>query len=120
MYNQIRIVLYLFAILIFVACKDINQQKLPVDAGTRKLQVELRMPEAWKRIVIGPKNAKAYPKVPYTFSMFMTGESTGTLKPYLIISSEISQLNQQRTIENTQEESFINISIPVLHGLNRL
>ena len=43
------------------------------------------MPEAWQRIVIGPKNAKEYPKVPHKFSMFMTGESTGALKPYLLI-----------------------------------
>ena len=42
-----------------------------------------------------------YPKVPTRFSMFMTGESTGPLKPYLNISSETSQLNQQRPIEYT-------------------
>ena len=93
MKNPIKIILSLFAVLSIVACKDINQQKLPVDSGGRKLQVELRMPEAWKRIVIGPKNAKAYPKVPRTFYMFMSGESTVKLKPYLNVSCEISRLS---------------------------
>jgi len=85
MNNQIRIFLYLFLALVLVACKDINQQKLTVDAGTRKLQVELRMPEPWKKIVIGPSNPIEYPRIPQRFSMFMTGESTGALKPYLLI-----------------------------------
>jgi len=98
MNNQIRIFLYLFVALVLVACKDINQQKLPVDSGDRKLQVELRMPEPWKRIVIGPKNAKEYPKVPHKFSMLMAGESAVALKRYLIISSKISQLSQQHTV----------------------
>jgi len=91
MNNQIRIILYLFAVLIIVSCKDVNQQKVSVDTGGRKLQVELKMPEAWKRIVIGPKNAKEYPKVPHTFSMFMTGESTGALKPYLLIEDSTGE-----------------------------
>ena len=43
------------------------------------------MPEPWEHIIIGPSQQKEYPKVPSHFSMFMTGESTGALKPYLII-----------------------------------
>jgi len=85
MNNHIKIILCFVTALAIAGCKDVNQQKLPVDSGGRKLQVELRMPEAWQKIVIGPKNAKAYPKVPRKFSMFMTGETTGALKPYLII-----------------------------------
>ena len=96
-YLSIKILL-LIALLTFVSCKKVHQQ-LPQSNTGRKLQVELRMPEAWKRIVIGPKNAKEYPKVPHTFSMFMTGESTVALKPNLIISSKINQLSQQRPIE---------------------
>ena len=49
------------------------------------LQVELWMPEPWKKIVIGPTNPIEYPNIPQRFSMFMTGESTGALKPYLLI-----------------------------------
>ena len=49
------------------------------------LQVELRMPEPWKKIVIGPTDPIEYPKIPQRFSMFMTGESSGALKPYLLI-----------------------------------
>ena len=51
----------------------------------RMLQVELRIPEAWKKIVIGPADSIEYPNIPQSFSMFMTGESTGALKPYLLI-----------------------------------
>jgi len=43
------------------------------------------MPEPWKKIVIGPTRSKEYHKIPQSFSMFMTGESTGALKPYLLI-----------------------------------
>ena len=45
----------------------------------------LQMPEPWKKIVIGPKHSIEYPKIPQRFSMFMTGESTRALKPYLLI-----------------------------------
>ncbi len=49
------------------------------------LQVELKIPEPWKKIVIGPSDAIEYPQIPQRFSMFMTGESTGALKPYFLI-----------------------------------
>ena len=84
--------------MVFAGCRDVNQQRVAVDSGGRKLQVELRMPKAWKRIVIGPTNAKEYPKVISRFSMFMTGESTGALKPYLNVSFEIIQRSQKRPI----------------------
>ena len=94
----LRISLCLFAVLVCIGCKKIYQQKNPSNIG-RMLEVELRMPEPWKHIIIGPSQQKEYPKVPSRFNMFMTGESIGTLKPYLNVSSEISQLSQQRPIE---------------------
>ena len=81
MYNQIKILIYLIAAVTIVACKDINQQKFPVESGARMLQVELKMPEPWKKIVIGPTHTIEYPNIPQRFSMFITGESEGTLKP---------------------------------------
>ena len=48
------------------------------------LQVELKMPDPWKKIVIGPTHSIEYPNIPRRFSMFMNGESTGALKPYLL------------------------------------
>ena len=93
--NSISLIPILFvSVLAIAGCKKVYTTPQQPNTG-RMLQVELRMPEAWKRIVIGPKNAKEYPKVPRRFSMFMTGESTATLKPYLIISSKINQLSQQ-------------------------
>ena len=81
---SLKISLAILLLLGSTACKKVHQ--IPPQHNTdRMLQVELRMPEAWQRIVIGPKNTTEYPKVPSTFSMFMTGESTGALKPYLII-----------------------------------
>jgi len=93
-----KIFLVLIALLTLANCKKVHQSSHVSDTG-RKLQVELRMPVAWQKIVIGPKNAKEYPKVPRTFSMFMTGESTVALKRYLIISSKISPLSQQHTVK---------------------
>ena len=58
-----KIFLLLIAVLGLIACKEIHQPPFQANTGT-KLQVELRMPEAWQRIVIGTKNAKEYPKVP--------------------------------------------------------
>lgn len=77
-------ILLLIALLTLVSCKKAYTTPPKSNTG-RKLQVELRMPEAWQRIVIGPKTAKEYPTVPRNFSMFMTGESTGALKPYMLI-----------------------------------
>ena len=79
-----KIFFTIVVVLGLIACKKVQQPALQSDTG-RMLQIELKMPEAWKRIVIGPKNEKEYPRVPSTFSMFMTGESTGALKPYLLI-----------------------------------
>jgi len=78
-------ILLLITLLTLVGCKNVYSQKPSDDTVNRKLQVELRMPEAWKRIVIGPSNPIEYPRIPQRFSMFMTGESTGALKPYLLI-----------------------------------
>jgi len=61
MYNQIKILIYLIAAVMIVACKDINQQKFPVESGARMLQVELRIPKPWKKIVIGPTHSIEYP-----------------------------------------------------------
>ena len=49
------------------------------------LEVELKMPEPWKKIVVGPTHSIEYPSIPQRFSMFMTGESAGALKPFLLI-----------------------------------
>ena len=78
------ITILVVSVLAIVACKKVHQQ-LPQSNTGRMLQVELKMPEPWKKIVIGPTDPIEYPKVPRKFSMFMTGESTGALKPYLLI-----------------------------------
>jgi len=46
------------------------------------------MPEPWKKIVIGPTHSIEYPYIPQRFSMFLTGESTGALKPYLLFEDK--------------------------------
>ena len=84
------------------ACKKVHQTP-PQSKNGNMLQVELRLPEPWKHIIIGPSRAKEYPKVSNRFSIFMNGESTGTLKPYLNVSFEISQLSQQHPIEYRQK-----------------
>ena len=66
------------------ACKKVLQPSHVSNTG-RMLQEELKMPEPWKKIVIGPTHSIEYLKVPQRFAMFMTGESTGALKPYLLI-----------------------------------
>ena len=68
----------------FSACKKAYTTPQQPNTG-RMLQVELRMPAPWKKIVIGPSKPIEYPKIPQRFSMFMTGELTGALKPYLLI-----------------------------------
>jgi len=79
MKNSLSIkILLLIALLTLANCKKVHQSPHVSDTG-RKLQVELRMPVAWQKIVIGPKNAKEYAKVPRKFSMFMTGEFAGAL-----------------------------------------
>ena len=79
-----KTLLFLTGIMAFVSCKKVHQ--VPPQSNTgRMLQVELRMPEPWKKIVIGPTRSKKYHKIPQSFSMFMTGESGGALKPYLRI-----------------------------------
>ena len=70
--------------LAFAGCKKAYTTP-PQPNNDRMLQVELRMPEPWKRIIIGPVDPIEYPQVPQRFSMFMTGESTGALKPYHLI-----------------------------------
>ena len=97
---SLKISLAILLLLGSTACKQVHQPP-PQSKNGNMLQVELRMPEPWKHIIIGPSQQKEYPKVPNRFSMFMTGESTGTLKPYLNVSSEISQLSQQRPIEHS-------------------
>jgi len=82
--NSHKFSLLLIAVLAFASCKKVHQPALQSNTG-RMLQVELKMPEPWKKIVIGPSNPMEYPKIPQRFSMFMTGESAGALKPYLII-----------------------------------
>lgn len=79
-----RIALFILVVLVSGSGQDLSAQQPPATTGGR-LEVELRMPEVWKPIVIGPTHAKEYPKIPHRFSMFMTGELTGALKPYLLI-----------------------------------
>ena len=80
----IKIFLTLIVALSLTACKKVHQP-LPQHNTDRMLQVELRMPEPWKKIVISPTNPLEYSNIPQRFSMFMTGESTSALKPYLLI-----------------------------------
>jgi len=74
----------------FVGCKKVHQPPQQT-SNSRMLQVELSMPEPWKKIVIGPSNPMEYPNIPQRFSMFLTGESTGALKPYLLIEDSIGK-----------------------------
>ena len=80
----IKIFLTLIVALSLTACKKVHQQ-LPQPNTGRMLQIELKMPEAWKKIVIGPAHSTEYPNIPQRFSMFVTGELSGALKPYLLI-----------------------------------
>jgi len=80
----IKIFLTLIVVLGLTACKKVHQPALQPNTGNM-LQVELNMPKPWKKIVIGPTHTIEYPNVPQRFSMFITGESTGALKPYLLI-----------------------------------
>ena len=79
-----KIALIILILLSFFACKKVHQSSNESNTGSL-LQVELKMPEPWKKIVIGPVHSIEYPNAPRRFSMFMTGESTGALKPYLRI-----------------------------------
>jgi len=79
-----KIALIILLLLTYTACKKVHQPALQHNTG-RMLRVELRMPKPWKKIVIGPTNPVEYFETPQRFSMFMTGESTGALKPYLLI-----------------------------------
>ena len=83
----IKIFLTLLVVLGLTACKKAHQPALQSNTGSM-LQVELKMPEPWKKIIIGPSNPMEYPKIPQRFSMFMTGESGGALKPYLLIEDK--------------------------------
>ena len=75
-----KIALIILLLLAIAGCK--RAYTTPPQSNTgRMLQVELRMPEPWKKIVIGPTHSIEYPNIPQRFSMFMTGEFTGTLKP---------------------------------------
>ena len=81
-----KIFLIFLAVMCLTACKKVHN--VPTQSNTgNMLQVELRMPEPWKHIIIGSSQQKEYPKVQSHFSMFMTGESTEALKPYLIIEA---------------------------------
>jgi len=73
-------ILFLIVLLTLVGCKKVHQQ-LPQPNTGRMLEVELKMPEPWKKIVIGPTHSIEYPNIPQRFSMFMTGELTGMIKP---------------------------------------
>jgi len=87
----IKISLCLIAVLVCIGCKNVYSQKPSDDTFSKKLQVELKMPDPWKKIVIGPSKPIEYPNIPQRFSMFMTGESTGALKPYLLIEDSIGK-----------------------------
>ena len=93
-----KIFLVLIAVLCLTACKQVHQPP-PLSKTGRMLEIEIRIPEPWQHIIIGPTQQKEYPKVSNRFSIFMNVESTGTLKPYLNVSFEISQLSQQHPIE---------------------
>ena len=79
-----KIALIILLLLAIAACKKVHQPALQFNTGNI-LQVELKMPKPWKKIVIGPTHSIEYSKIPQRFSMFMSGESTGALKPYLLI-----------------------------------
>jgi len=79
-----KIALIILLLLAIASCNKVHQPPLQPNTG-RMLQVELKMPKPWKKIVIGPTRSIEYPNIPQRFSMFMTGESTGALKPYLLI-----------------------------------
>ena len=83
-------ILLLIALLTLVSCKKVHQQ-LPQHNNDRMLQVELKMTEPWKKIVIGPNHPIEYPQIPQQFSMFMSREYTGALKPYLPIKESIDR-----------------------------
>ena len=79
-----KIALIILLLLAIAGCKRAYTTPYQPNPGNM-LQVELRMPEPWKKIVIGPAHSIEYPNIPHRFSIFMTGESTGALKPYLLI-----------------------------------
>ncbi len=79
-----KIALFIFVVLVSGSGHGLFAQQPSATTGGR-LEVELRMPEIWKSLIIGPSQTIAYPKIPDSFSMFMTGELTGALKPYLVI-----------------------------------
>jgi len=62
----IKIFLTLIVVLSLTACKKVRQSAIQSDTG-RMLQVELRMPEPWKKIVIGPAHSTEYPNIPQRF-----------------------------------------------------
>jgi len=70
----------LTGIIACVGCKKVHQSP-HVSNTDRVLQAELNIPEPWKKIVIGSTHPIEYPRIPQRFSMFMTSESTGALKP---------------------------------------
>jgi len=67
-----KIFLTPIVVLGLTACKKVHQLAQQPNSG-RMLRVELRMPEPWKKIVIGQTLAIEYPYIPKRFSMFMTG-----------------------------------------------
>ena len=90
----IKIAICIVAIFSFSFCRGTqsgNSQTHAQANTARKLEVELRMPEPWKKIVIGPTHPIEYPQIPQRFSMFMTGEATEALKPYLLIEDSTGE-----------------------------
>ena len=87
-----KTLLLLTGIMALVGCNKVHQPPPRSNTG-RMLHVQLRMTKPWKKIVIGPTNPIEYPKIPQSFSMFMTGESTAALKPYLRIEDSTGKEN---------------------------
>jgi len=56
-------ILFIIALLTLVGCKNVYSKKPSDDTVSRKLQVELRMPEPWKKISIGPMHTIGHPNI---------------------------------------------------------
>jgi len=74
----IKIFLTLIVVLGLTACKKVHQPSPQSNTGNI-LQVELKMPKPWKKIVIGQMHAIEYPNLPQRYSMFIIGENSGVL-----------------------------------------
>ena len=85
--------LLLTGILACVSCKKVHQSSHVSNTG-RMLQVEMKIPEPWKKVVIGPEHAIEYANIPQRFSMFMTGESTKTNKNIISVTHDSKSQEQ--------------------------